>query len=88
MYQYHYCIPLIIGAMAFGAAIEMCVPKKYRGIVLVISCSLTIFGFWLWSPFTYGSLPHDRDITIWTKLWIDGNEEHRKRRKEYYENRK
>lgn len=85
MYQYHYCIPLMIGAMAAGAALEMFVPQRFRWAVFVIICALTVFGFWLWSPFMYGSTPHDRKWTIWTKLWIDGNEAHQKRRQEYYD---
>ncbi|OHT07845.1 Dolichyl-phosphate-mannose-protein mannosyltransferase [Tritrichomonas foetus] len=84
MYQYHYCIPLMIGCMAFGASLELYLPKGKREIVAVIVIILAAFGFWLWSPFMYGTTQHDRDIAIWSKRWIDGDAAHQSRRASYY----
>lgn len=84
MYQYHYCIPLMIGLMSFGASLDIFVPKKWKGTLAVIVIILTAFGFYLWSPLMYGTKQHDRDITIWSKRWIDGNAEHQSRRASYY----
>ncbi|KAK8897808.1 hypothetical protein M9Y10_000036 [Tritrichomonas musculus] len=84
MYQYHYCIPLIIGLMAFGSSLDLYIPKKWRETFAVFVIILTAFGFYLWSPLMYGTKQHDREISIWTKRWIDGNADHQSRRASYY----
>jgi dolichyl-phosphate-mannose--protein O-mannosyl transferase len=84
MYSYHYCIPLLIGCMAFGAAIDTHVPKKWRETVAVVAVGLTIFGFYLWSPYTYGTTPHDKEAVMWSKLWTDGTAEHQSRRASFW----
>lgn len=82
LYLYHYIIPLIFGCMAFGAFIEMVVPRRWRGIVMIIVCALAIFGYWLWAPYVYGTSKRDPDLSIWTRRWIDGDEEHKRLRAE------
>ena len=82
LYLYHYIIPLMFGCMAFGALIEMTLPPKFRGIALVVTACLVIFGYWLWSPYVYGTPMHDRGVMLWTRRWVDGDEEHRRRRAE------
>lgn len=84
MYQYHYCIPLIIGLMAFGSSLDLCLPKKWRETVAFIVIVLSAFGFYLWCPLMYGTKQRDREISIWTKRWIDGNADHQSRRASYY----
>jgi dolichyl-phosphate-mannose--protein O-mannosyl transferase len=84
MYQYHYCIPLIIGSMAFGASLDLFIPKKWKQAVAIVVTFLTLFGFWLWSPFVYGTKHHDRNAEIWTKIWIDGDDAHKMRRSSHY----
>ena len=84
MYQYHYCIPLMIGCMAFGCSLDIYLPKKTKQFVACICIILVIFGFYLWSPYVYGTKLHDRDIAIWTKRWIDGDSDHQSRRASYY----
>ena len=84
LYLYHYLIPLMIGCMSFGAAVDMYFPSKYRGIFVVLILITTAFGFWLWSPYVYGTTPHDKDIMLWTKNWIDGDEAHRIARSIHY----
>jgi dolichyl-phosphate-mannose--protein O-mannosyl transferase len=87
MYQYHYCIPLMIGTMAFGACLDLFVPAKTRQIIAVAVIALTLFGFWLWSPYTYGTKMHEPAAFIWSKTWLDGNAAHQSRRKSYWESK-
>ena len=82
LYLYHYIIPLMFGCMAFGALVEMTLPPKFRGIALVATACMVIFGYWLWSPYVYGTPMHDRSVMLWTRRWVDGDEEHRRRRAE------
>ena len=82
MYLYHYLIPLMLGCMGMGAALDVVLRPRYRGIVCVIVCACAIFGFWLWMPFVYGKYMHDRDIMIWNKNWIHGDEAYKKHRAE------
>ena len=84
MYQYHYCIPLIIGLMAFGSSLDLYFPRKWREIVAVVVIILAAFGFYMWCPLMYGTKQRDREISIWTKRWIDGNADHQSRRASYY----
>jgi dolichyl-phosphate-mannose--protein O-mannosyl transferase len=84
MYSYHYCIPLLIGCMAFGAAIDTYVPVKWRGVVAVAAIACTVFGFYLWSPYTYGTVGHDKDVVIWSKVWTEGTAEHQSRRASHW----
>ena len=84
MYQYHYCIPLILGCMCFGASLDLFVSPRHGATVAMIVISLTLFGFWLWSPFTYGTEMHDRALSIWSSTWIDGTADHQSRRASYH----
>lgn len=84
MYQYHYCIPLMIGLMSFGTSLDLYIPRKYRETVAVLVIILTAFGFYLWCPLMYGTKQRDREISIWTKRWIDGDSSHQSRRASYY----
>lgn len=78
MYLYHYLIPLMIGACAFGAVIDLFVPRELRGAVAVLACFLCLIGFILWSPYVYGYIPWDKSVTIWNDNWIYGDSYHRK----------
>jgi dolichyl-phosphate-mannose--protein O-mannosyl transferase len=73
LYLYHYLIPLMIGCMAAGAALDICLPDKWRGVAAFWVCFLTAFGFWLWTPFVYGKYMHDRDVMMWNKNWYEGD---------------
>lgn len=80
LYLYHYLIPLIFGCISFGGMLDILVKGKIRGICIAIICLMCIFGFWLWSPYMYGTQPHDKEIMIWSRRWIDGDEDHIKAR--------
>jgi dolichyl-phosphate-mannose--protein O-mannosyl transferase len=80
LYLYHYIIPLMFGCMAFGAALEIYIPVRFRGVVFVAAVAAAGFGYWLWSPYVYGTQMHDRAIMDWSRNWIDGDLEHRSRR--------
>ena len=73
MYLYHYLIPFMIGCCAYGAAIDIYLPKKARGLISFLSCTLALFGFWLWMPLVYGKYGHDRDIMYWNQNWLSGD---------------
>jgi dolichyl-phosphate-mannose--protein O-mannosyl transferase len=85
MYQYHYCIPLMIGTMAFGAAPDLFARKRERQIVAVLAIAAAAFGFWLWSPSVYGTPPRSREASVWSRTWTDGNAEHQSRRASHWE---
>lgn len=80
MFLYHYIIPLIFGCMAFGAFLDVTVRPKYRGLISCTVCCLAMFGYWLWAPYVYGTPRRDKEVTIWTKRWIDGDAEHQRLR--------
>ncbi|OHT04610.1 Dolichyl-phosphate-mannose-protein mannosyltransferase [Tritrichomonas foetus] len=81
MFLYHYLIPLIIGCMSAGAAVDNLFSRKWVGIMLVVVCVLSAFGFYLWSPYAYGTSHLDRDITIWHDNWVHGDQFHRELQK-------
>ena len=77
MFLYHYLIPLMIGCVSCGIAVDRILPRLWVGIFLVIICLLCFTGFIIGSPFSYG-IPHlDKKITIWTNNWIYGDAYHR-----------
>lgn len=78
MYLYHYLIPLIFGCMCTGAAIEIWLPPKGRGILCVLLCALVIIGFIFWSPLSYGTPHLDTSFIIWTDRWQFGDKYHQK----------
>jgi dolichyl-phosphate-mannose--protein O-mannosyl transferase len=80
LYLYHYIIPLMFGCLAFGAAVDVWLPVRARGAVVVLAVAACCFGFWLWSPYVYGTPMHDRAVMVWSRNWIDGDLEHRSRR--------
>lgn len=82
LYNYHYLIPLMIACIGYGGFLDIYLPRKYRGIVLVLSCFLAFFGFWLWSDRVYALPKRDDSLTFWTKNWIDGDSRHRRERDE------
>lgn len=88
MYTYHYCIPLIIGCMSCAASMDMFLQPRIKPIVAVVVIALTIFGFWLWSPYTYGTPLHDKEVTLWSNRWIDGDDAYRSRRTAHEESKR
>lgn len=77
MYLYHYHIPLMLGALAFGASLDIFIPKYYRGFFTVIACFLVLVGFVLWCPYTYGIPSWDKKVTIWNNNWNEGDKVHK-----------
>jgi dolichyl-phosphate-mannose--protein O-mannosyl transferase len=77
MYLYHYLIPLAFGCMAAGAAIDIWLPRAMRGVVVVVLCAAALFGFWLWSPLSYGTEHLEEETIIWTQDWRFGDKVHR-----------
>jgi dolichyl-phosphate-mannose--protein O-mannosyl transferase len=73
LYLYHYCIPLMIGCMAMGTALDLYLPACARGTVAFFVCGLACFGFWLWMPLVYGKYMHDREVMIWNDNWYHGD---------------
>jgi dolichyl-phosphate-mannose--protein O-mannosyl transferase len=72
LYNYHYLLPLIAGAMAFGALIDH-LPRRLRGAVCVVAVAASAFGFWLWCPWSYGWRRHEHEKMVWNKNWMDGD---------------
>ena len=77
MYLYHYLIPLIFGCMSVGAAIEIWLTPKLRGVACSIFCILGAIGFYIWSPLSYGTPHLGNEIVIWTDVWRHGDKFHR-----------
>ena len=78
MYLYHYLIPLIIGCMSTGAAVDRIFSRKWVGIMLFIICLSCFFGYYLWSSYSYATPQLDRETLIWNDNWIHGDAYHRK----------
>jgi len=79
MYLYHYLIPLMIGCINVGISLDLWLPSYWRGFVGLILMAASLYGFYLWSPMSYGSLHHDNSYTIWIKNWMYGDEVFRSR---------
>jgi dolichyl-phosphate-mannose--protein O-mannosyl transferase len=77
MYLYHYLIPLMFGCMAAGAAIEIWFSLVGKGIAVVVISMAAAFGFWLWSPLSYGTKHLEETVIIWTENWRHGDAFHR-----------
>jgi dolichyl-phosphate-mannose--protein O-mannosyl transferase len=73
LYLYHYLIPLMIGSMAMGVALDLWLPPKIRATAAFFIVAATAFGFWLWMPLVYGKYMHDRDVMFWNKNWFQGD---------------
>jgi dolichyl-phosphate-mannose--protein O-mannosyl transferase len=73
MYLYHYLIPLMLGCMSAGVALDVYLPRKWRAAVAFVVCALAAFGFWLWMPFVYGKYMHDRSVMMWNPNWDHGD---------------
>ena len=88
LYLYHYLIPLMISCISFGISLDFYLPPKFKGIISVLVCFLTLIGFWIWIDYLYGLPYKDRDFAIWNQNWIDGDMDHKKRREEHYKTKK
>lgn len=71
MFLYHYIIPLMFGCCCLGAAIDLWLPKFWRGYVATFVIAAAIAGYIIWSPFVYGTL-NERSGRIWNRAWTDG----------------
>jgi hypothetical protein len=79
---YCYLIPLIFGCMAAGAAVEFVSQHPAKRIALVALSALPLFGFYLWSPLSYGTTHLDMSVIMWTNKWKWGDAYHQKLAKE------
>ena len=79
MFLYHYLIPLMFACMCCGIAVDMWVPKKWRGLAVVIIALLVFYGFREFSPLVYGDEIEDCSDRIWNDAWTSG----RKGREKY-----
>jgi dolichyl-phosphate-mannose--protein O-mannosyl transferase len=77
MYLYHYLIPLMIGCLAVGAAVDLWLPRFWAGFAAGILSIGAFVGFLLWAPFAYGSEQFARQYVIWTQNWMRGDAYHR-----------
>ena len=78
MYLYHYLIPLMIGCISIGISLDLFLNNYFKGIFLILICFLILFGFYLWSPYSYGTSHFDQKFIIWNDNWINGDKVHRK----------
>lgn len=76
MYLYHYLIPLMFGCMCVGAGMDLWLTPFWRGVVCVLICAIVLFGFYLWSPMSYGTARLNDDILIWNQAWRYGDKYH------------
>ena len=78
MYQYHYIIPLMIAIVGYSAFLDIYLPNKYKGILVVLTCFFVLYGWWLWKNIIYALPPKEMDIILWTRNWVDGDERHKR----------
>lgn len=78
MYLYHYLIPLMFLCILTGCFLDLAFPPKIKGFVAAIFCGFALFGFYLWSPYAYGTPHLDQELIVWTDNWIYGDKFHRK----------
>lgn len=70
MFLYHYLIPFMMSAAAYGAFIDT-LSGRVKGFVCAVSLVFCLFGFWLWLPFVYGAYKRDLDIALWNSNWLN-----------------
>ena len=70
LFLYHYAIPLIFGIYNLTMLIEKKMKPVYRGFFFSLIFSLSLFGFFTWSPMAYGLTPSDFQFLIWNKNWV------------------
>jgi dolichyl-phosphate-mannose--protein O-mannosyl transferase len=74
MFLYHYLIPLMFGALAYGAALDMWFKnKKVRGLVALISIGLVIFGFMCYGRYAYARPSTDLMYKMSPSVWFEGS---------------
>lgn len=76
LYLYHYCIPLMIGIVGYGVALDLYLPKRVKGVVIVLSIALVIYFYWLISPYIYALPQRDYNKVIWNNAWVVGDSRH------------
>ena len=72
MYLYHYLIPLMFACMCCGIAVDVWVPKKWKGFLCFFIIILCFYGYLEFSPIVYGSKQKDLDDRHWMKAWTEG----------------
>lgn len=77
VYLYHYLIPLIFGCMSVGASMDLWLSPFWKGVACAVFCMFAIFGFYLWSPLSYGTPHLEEDVIFWTDNWRYGDKYHR-----------
>lgn len=77
LYLYHYCIPLMIGIVGYGAFLDIYLPPKTKGIVIVLSIALLVYFYWLISPLIYALPLRDERKMFWDSAWRFGDKRHR-----------
>ena len=76
MYLYHYLIPLMFGCMCTGASIDLWLRPFWRGVAVVLIGTVVLFGFYLWSPLSYGTPHLNEKFIIWNSAWRYGDKYH------------
>lgn len=82
LYLYHYCIPLMLALVSYGACLDIYFKPREKGIIIVVSIVMCIYFYWLISPYIYALPMRDTKVAIWNKAWIEGDERHKRERSE------
>jgi dolichyl-phosphate-mannose--protein O-mannosyl transferase len=73
LFLYHYLIPLIFGALACGAALDLWIRNvTFRRVAVLSSIALLVFGFVCYAPFAYGTVPTQFQKRFWRDVWRQG----------------
>jgi dolichyl-phosphate-mannose--protein O-mannosyl transferase len=73
LFLYHYLIPLIFGALSYGAALDLWIGNKtVKKILVFYSMSAVIFGFVCYAPHAYGTEPNKLQRLWWRDTWTHG----------------
>ena len=77
IFLYHYILPLMIGCLVAGATLDLYFSRFYKGFFAFVIIMLCEVGFFLWSPYSYGTSPYAPKYAIWSTNWLYGDEKHK-----------
>ena len=67
-FLYHYVIPLLFGIWNVAAFLDTLSPKT-KGFITCLIATLSVAGYFLWAPLSYGLEELDFHFIIWNKKW-------------------
>ncbi|EAX99886.1 Dolichyl-phosphate-mannose-protein mannosyltransferase, putative [Trichomonas vaginalis G3] len=72
MFLYHYHVPLMFASCCLGCALDLWLPKYWKGFACVFIIFAGLVGYFIINPFIYGNGRVNREWRLLNKSWRDG----------------